>query len=80
MSVCASACATCVLFCRWVQYLCSLKWSLNIMMVTEFSEEACKPPSKFLIEPYIANTTENWAEACDDFLDLQDVERGDWEL
>lgn len=50
------------------------------MMVTEFSEEACKPPSKFLIEPYIANTTENWAEACDDFLDLQDVERGDWEL
>eukprot|EP00037_Helgoeca_nana_P008263 m.73616 g.73616 ORF g.73616 m.73616 type:complete len:707 (+) comp18824_c0_seq2:1094-3214(+) len=65
---------------RWVQYLCSLKWSLNIMMVTEFSEEACKPPSKFLIEPYIANTTENWAEACDDFLDLQDVERGDWEL
>lgn len=49
-------------------------------MITEFSEEACKPPSKYLDGPWAGNTTAEWQEACDVFLDRQDVSRDRWHL
>jgi hypothetical protein len=63
---------------RWVQYLCSLKWALNLMMVTEFSKEACLPPSEYLDGPWAGNTTAEWSAVCDDFLERQDVSRDQW--
>eukprot|EP00037_Helgoeca_nana_P021585 m.218086 g.218086 ORF g.218086 m.218086 type:complete len:216 (-) comp25698_c0_seq1:181-828(-) len=67
-------------FLRWVQYLCSLKWAVNIMLIAEFSEQACQPPSNFLDGPWATNTTATWGNACNVFLERQDVSRDSWRL
>ena len=73
---CAYTCASYVV----LQYLCSLKWALDLIMITEFSKAACVPPAEFLKAPWTNVTRETWAYACDEFLDRQDVSRDDWPL
>jgi len=52
---------------RWCQYLCSLKYCLNLIMIIEFSD--CEKGSN---NPTAAKM------ACDNLLDASDVVREDW--
>lgn len=67
-------------FLRWAQYLCSLKWTVNIMAITEFSVSACEPPSKFYNSTNEASVRAVWEAECIRFLDRQDMSRDDWGL
>jgi hypothetical protein len=35
---------------RWAQYLCSLKYALNILLIVEFGEKSCSAGAESLCE------------------------------
>jgi hypothetical protein len=48
---------------RWIQYLCSLKYSLNLVLITELGD--CKG-------------TDEYVQACDILLENNEVKRSHW--
>jgi hypothetical protein len=56
------------IFLRWVQYLCSLKYSLNLVLITELGD--CKNHG--------TNPNPIYYEACDTILADNEVKRDQW--
>ena len=52
---------------RWCQYLCFLKYVLNVFMIIEFSD--C---------PGVDSTGRSWQSQCDDLLQVSDVDKDHW--
>ena len=52
-------------FLRWIQYLCGLKWAMNIALATEFGDDQC---------------IETLRPACQNLLKANDSDADDWLL
>jgi hypothetical protein len=50
-------------FLRWIQYLCGLKWAMNITLAEEFGWDRCSDALK---------------PACASLLKANDIEQDDW--
>ena len=57
---------------RWAQYLCGLKYALNLLMLAEFDPDSCADSADDDVSEEMART------ACKNLLDVNDVKREDW--